>query len=96
MTPSHRSLAVRCHVLEDLVGIAAQVMAYWYHRGIHKTDAAALAEALNLHEEHHVEEHAGHEFDKTVIRNGIREIAGQVLTYIKKVVVLEISYPELT
>ena len=69
------SLAVRCYVLEDLVGIAAQVMAHGYHRGIHEADAAALAKATELHEEHHVEEHTGHEFYKAVIRNGIREIA---------------------
>lgn len=91
VTPSHRSLSVRCHALEYLVGIAAQIMAHGYHRGIHEADAAALAKALKLHEEHHGEEHAGHEFNEAVIRNGIREIAGQVLTYIKEVVVLEIG-----
>lgn len=91
VTPSHRSLPVRCHVLEDLVGIAAQVMAHGYHRGIHEADAAAPAEALNLHEEHHMEEHAGHEFNEAVIRDGIRKITGQMLTYVKEVVMLEIG-----
>lgn len=91
VTPSHRPLAVGCYALEDLVGIAAQVVAYGYHRGIHKTDAAAFAKALNLHEEHHVEKHAGHEFNKAVVRNGIGKIVGQVLTYIKEVIVLEIG-----
>ena len=66
-------------------------MAYRYHRGIHEADAAALAKAMEFHEEHHVEEHAGHEFNEAVIRNGIGETAGQVLTYIKEVVVLEIG-----
>lgn len=59
MTPSHGTLAVRCHAPEDLVGIAAQVVAHRYHRGVHKADAAALDKALKLHEEHHVEEHTG-------------------------------------
>lgn len=91
VTPSHRSLTVRCHVLEDLVGIAAQVMAHGYHCGIHEADAVALAKAAELHKEHHVEEHAGHEFNEAVIRNGIRKIIGQMLTYIKEVVVFEIG-----
>ncbi len=91
VTPSHRPLAVRRQALEHLVGIAAQVVAHGYHRGVHKTDAAAFAKALKLHEEHHVEEHAGHEFDKAVVRNGIRKTTGQVLTYIKEVVMLEIG-----
>lgn len=86
--PSHRHLAIRHlairrQALEYLVDIAAQVVAHRYHRGVHKTDAAALAKALKLHEEHHVKEHAGHEFDKAVVRNGIRKTAGQVPAYIK-------------
>ena len=91
VTPSHRSLAVRGHALEYLVGIAAQVMAHGYHRGIHKTDACTLAKALKLHEEHHVEEHAGHEFNEAVIRNGIWKIIGQMPTYIKEVVMFKIG-----
>lgn len=91
VTPSHRPLAVRRQALEYLIDIAAQVMAHGYHRGVHKTDAAAFAKALKLHEKHHVEEHAGHEFDKAVVRNGIRKTTGQVLTYIKEVVMLEIG-----
>lgn len=46
---------------------------------------------MKLHEEHHVEEHAGHEFNKAVIRNGIWETAGEIPAYIKEVVVFEIS-----
>ena len=38
-----------------------------------------------------MEEHAGHEFDKAVVRNGIRKTTEQVLTYIKEVVMLEIG-----
>lgn len=40
---------------------------------------------------HHVKEHAGHEFNKADIRNGIRKIVGQMLAYIKEVVILEIG-----
>lgn len=56
-------------------------MAHRYHRGIHETDAIALAKGMEFHEKHHVEEHTLHEFNKTVIRNSFRETAGQVLTY---------------
>lgn len=66
-------------------------MAHGDHRRVHETDAAALAKALNLHEEHHVEEHAWHEFNEAVIRNGIWKIIGQMLTYIKEVVMFEIG-----
>lgn len=66
-------------------------MAYGYHRGVYKTNADALTKALEIYKEHHVEEYARHEFNEAVIRNCIGEIAGQVLTYIKEVVVLEIG-----
>lgn len=91
VTPSHGTLPVRSDVLENLVGIAAQVMTHRYHRRVNETDSAALAKALNLHKEHHVEEHARHEFHKAVIRHGVRETAGQMLLYIKEVVVFEIG-----
>ena len=67
MAPSHRSLTVCCHVLENLVGIAAQVVAHRYHGGVHKADAATLAKTLELHEEHHVEENAWSQFYEAVI-----------------------------
>lgn len=38
-----------------------------------------------------MEEHAGHEFDKAMIRNGIRETTGQVPAYIKEVIMLKIG-----
>lgn len=88
---SHRSPAIRGHTLEDPVGIASEVVAHRYHRGIDKTDAAAPAEATELHEEHQVEEHAWHEFNETVIRDGIRKTAGKMPLYIKEAVMLEIG-----
>ena len=89
MTPSHSSLAVRSYALEYLVGITSEVVANGHHRGIHETDAAALAEAAEFHEEHHVEEHAGHELHEAVVRDGIGKITGKMLTYIKKVIIRE-------
>ena len=64
------------------------LLAHGHHRGVHKTDAAAFAKALNLHEEHHMEKHVGHEFNKVIVRNGIEKTAGQILTYVKELVVL--------
>ncbi len=91
VTSSHRSLTIRSHALENLVGIASEVVAYRYHRRVHETDAATLAEALKFHEEHHVEEHTGHELNETVVRDGIGKIAGEMSLYVKQVVMLEIG-----
>lgn len=91
VAPSHRPFPVHCHIPEDLVGIASQVVAHRYHRGVHETDAAALAEALKFHEEHHVKEDAWSQFHKPIIRDSIREIAGKMLPHIEEVVVLEIG-----
>lgn len=67
VAPSHRPLSISSHSLENLVGIAAQVVTHGEHRGVHETDATAPGKALKLHKEHQVEEHAGHEFHKSVI-----------------------------
>jgi hypothetical protein len=91
VTPSHRSLTIRSHALENFVGIASEVMAHRYHCRVHETDATTLAEALKFHEEHHVEEHARHELNETVVRDGIGKIAGEMSLYIKQVVMLEIG-----
>jgi hypothetical protein len=84
VAPSHCPFSIRSHAFENLVGIAAQVMTYRNHRGIHKTDTAAFAKRHKLHKEHQMKEHTGHEFHETIIRNSgweiVRDMAFDLLT----------------
>lgn len=91
VAPSHRPLAVLRNSVEDLVGIAPQIMAHRYHGGVHKAYSAAFSKGLEFHEKHHVQKHARHEFNEAVVRHGIRKVTGEVLPDIEKIVVLEIG-----
>lgn len=48
MAPAHRPLAVCGQSLENLVCIAAEVMAYGHHRGIHETDAGTATKGREV------------------------------------------------
>lgn len=91
VTPSHCPLPVCGQSLEDLVGIAAQVVADWHHRGVHETDARAAPEGGEVQEEHHLEEHSALQLHEAVVGNRIWEIGPQMLLDEELVVVLEIS-----
>ena len=46
---------------------------------------------MEFHEQHHLEEHAGHEFYKTVIGDGSREFMPELDTDIVLIILLEIT-----
>lgn len=91
VAPSHRTLPVPGKSVEHLVEFPSHVVAYGDHRAVHETNARTLAEALDAHEGHQVEEHAGHEFHKARVGHRVREIARQVTLDEEQVIVLEIS-----
>jgi hypothetical protein len=76
---------------EHPVGIAAKVVAYGNHRGVHETDARALAEGREVEEKHHLEEHPALQLDKAVVGHSIGEIRPEMLSDIEQVVVLEVA-----
>lgn len=90
VTPAHRAPAVGGHAPEDLVGIAAKVVAYGYHRAVDEAYTRTSAESHDFHEQHHQEEHARHELHEAVVGYGRREIRPQVLPYEERVIVLEV------
>lgn len=50
VTPSHRSLPVRSHALENLVGIAPEVMTDRNHCAVYEVDTRTVTEGIELKE----------------------------------------------
>lgn len=73
VAPSHRPLAIGCKTIEHLVELAAHIVAHRYHRAVDEGDTRTFSEHSEFHKKHHFEEDSRHEFDETVVRNGIRE-----------------------
>jgi len=46
---------------------------------------------MELHEEHHLEKHAKHEFNEAVVGNGVGKLLLELSTYAAEVVLLEVS-----
>jgi len=74
MAPAHGPLPVGGETLEDLVGVAPEVVAYGYHCRVDEGDARAAAEGPEVEEEHQREEHPALQLDEAVVRYGIGEI----------------------
>ena len=49
-------------------------MTYRNHRAVNERYTHILAEGMELHEQHHLEEYTGHKFYKTIIGDGSREL----------------------
>ena len=73
MTPAHCALSVLGKTGKDLVEMPSYIVAYGYHCTVNKRYTRAFTEGIELHEQHHLEEHTGHEFYKTIIENQSRE-----------------------
>ena len=91
MTPPHCSLSVLSKSIKHLVEIPSHVVAYGNHRAVHETNTRALSKTLNAHEGHQFEEHARHEFHKTRVGHGLREVACHMLHDEEEVIVLEVA-----
>ena len=91
VTPAHRTLAVCGQPPEHLVGIAAEIVAHWHHRGVHEADTRAAAEGGEIQEEHHREEDTALKLNEAVVGNRIWKIRPEMLPDEEQVVVLEIA-----
>ena len=87
----HCSLSVLSKSIKHLVEIPSHVVAYGNHRAVHETNTRALSKTLNAHEGHQFEEHARHEFHKTRVGHGLREVACHMLHDEEEVIVLEVA-----
>ena len=66
-------------------------MTYRNHRTVNERYTCTFAEGIELHEQHHLEEHTGHEFYKTTIGDGSREFMPEPHTDTVLIILLEIT-----
>ena len=59
MAPTHSALATLGKTGKDLVEMPSYIVAYRNHRTINKRNTCTFAEGMELHEQHHLEEHTG-------------------------------------
>ena len=91
MTPSHCSLPVCSHALENLVGIAPEVMTDRNHRTVYEADTGTATKGIEFKEEHQLEEYTAFKFHKPVIGYRIRKILKQMYPDIMQIVVFEVG-----
>ena len=91
MTPAHGTLAVLGKTGKNLIEIPSYIVTYRIHRAVNERYACTPAEGMELHEQHHLEEHTGHEFHKTVIGDGSREFIPEPPTDTVLIILLEIT-----
>ena len=91
MTPTHSTLATPGKSSKDLVEIPSYIVAYWNHHTVNEHYTGTPAESIKLHGYHHIEEHTGHEFYKTIIGNGYRKFMPEPSTDTVLVLLLEIT-----
>ena len=73
MTPAHATLSVLGKTGKDLVEMPSYIVAYGYHCTVNERYTHTFTEGIEPHGQHHLEEHTGHEFYKTIIGNRSRE-----------------------
>lgn len=91
MTPPHRSLPVRSHALEYLVGIAPEVMTDRNHCAVYEADTRTTAKGIELKEKHQLEKYTVFKFHEPVIGYRIRKVLMQMYPDIMQIVVLEVG-----
>ena len=91
VAPAHRALATLGKTGKDLVKIPSYIVTYRNHRTVNERYTCTFAEGIELHEQHHLEEHTGHEFYKTIIGDGSREFMPEPATDTVLIILLEIT-----
>ena len=76
---------------KTLPEIPSYIVTYRNHRTINKRNTCTFAEGMELHEQHHLKEHTGHEFYKTIIGDGSREFMPELDTDTVLIILLEIT-----
>ena len=91
MAPTHGTLSVLGEPCKDLVKVPSYIVTYRNHRTVNERYTCTFAEGMEFHEQHHLKEHTGHEFYKTIIGDGCREFMPEPPTDTVPVILLEIT-----
>ena len=91
MTPTHGTLAVLGKTGKHLIEIPFYIVTYRNHRTVNERYTCTFAEGIEFHEQHHLKEHTGHEFHKTIIGDGSREFMPEPPTDTVLIILLEIT-----
>jgi len=89
MTPSHSALTVLGKTGKDLVEIPSYIVTYRNHRTVNERYTCTFAEGIEFHEQHHLKEHTGHEFYKTIVGYGCEKITLQITFDIVNIIIIE-------
>ena len=91
MAPPHCPLSAYSHALENLVGMAPEVMTGRNHRTVHEADTRTAAKGIELKEKRQLEEYAAFKFHEPVIGYRVRKVPTQMYPDIMQIVVLEVG-----
>ena len=91
MTPTHGTLSTLGEPCKDLVKVPSYIVTYRNHRTVNERYTCTFAEGMEFHEQHHLKEHTGHEFYKTIIGDGSREFMLEPATDTVPVILHEIT-----
>ena len=91
MAPAHSTLAVPGKTGKDLVEIPSHIVTYRNHRAVKECYTRILSEGMDLHEQHHLEEHTVRKFYKMVIGDGSREFMLELPMDTVLIILLEIT-----
>ena len=91
MTPTHGTLSTLGETCKDLVKVPSYIVTYRNHRTVNERYTCTFAEGIEFHEQHHLKEHTGHEFHKTIIGDGSREFMPEPPTDTVLIILLEIT-----
>ena len=62
MAPTHGTLSVLGKTGKNLIKMPSYIVTYRNHRTVNERYTSTLAEGIEFHEQHHLEEHAGMSF----------------------------------
>ena len=91
MAAAHSVLVVPGKTGKDLVEIPSYIVTYRNHRAVKECYTRILSEGMDLHEQHHLEEHTVCKFYKMVIGDGSREFMLELPMDTVLIILLEIT-----
>ena len=89
MTPTHGTLSTLGEPCKDLVKVSSYIVTYRNHRTVNERYTCTFAEGIEFHEQHHLKEHTGHEFYKTIVGYGCEKITLQITFDIVNIIIIE-------
>ena len=91
MAPTHGALTVLCKTRKDLIKMPSYIVTYRNLRTANERYTCTFTEGIEFNKQHHVKEHMGHEFYKTIIGNGYREFMFEPAMDTVLIILIEIT-----